>query len=117
MRESKLLSTLGFGIPNLMKFGKVGYFPEEFLEDFGLNGLNAFQIKCYFRSKGMDIDGDVIGEWSDKTKSPELLYFVNMKDNIFRKYIMDGSLDGVFSSTEDVFFNYPDKTDDDKKER
>ena len=117
MRESKQLPTLGFGIPNLMKFGKVGYFPEELLEDFGLNGLNAFQIKCYFRSKGIDNDGDVIGKWSDKTKSPELMYFVNLKDNIFRKYIMDGSFDGIFSSTEHVIFNYPDKTEDNKKER
>ena len=94
MLESKQLPTLGFGIPNLLKSGEVGYLPEEFLEDFGLNGLNAFQIECYFRSTGMDFDGDVIGTWSCKTKSPELMYFVNLKDNIFRKYIMDGSLDG-----------------------
>ena len=121
MRESKQLSTLGFGVPNLSKFGEVGYFPEEFLEDFGLQGKTALELERYFISTGIDIDGDVIGnvigKWSDKTKSPELMYFVNLKYNIFWKYIMDGSLDGIFNSTEDIIFNYPDKTEDYKKER
>ena len=109
MRESKQLVTLGFGIPNLIKRGEVGYFPEQFIVDFGLQGKTASEIQRYFRSTGIDFDGDVIGKWSCKTKSPELMYFVNLKDNIFWKYIMDGSLDGIFSSTEDVIFNYPDK--------
>ena len=117
MREIKRLSTLRFGVPNLSKFGEVGYFPEEFLEDFGLQGKTALELERYFISTGIDIDGDVIGKWSDKTKSPELMYFVNLKDNIFLKYIMDGSLDGIFNSTEDIIFNYPDKTEDYKKER
>ena len=121
MLESKQLVTLGFGIPNLLKSGEVGYFPEQFIVDFGLQGKTASEIQRYFRSTGIDFDGDVIGTWSCKTKSPELMYFVNLKDNIFRKYIMDGSLDGIFSSTEDVIFNYPDKnmrikTEDDKKD-
>ena len=117
MRESKRLSTLGFGIPNLLKFGNVGYFPEEFIKDFGYQEMTALEIKRDLMRSGMDIDGDVIGGWTDKTKSPELMYFVSLKDNIFHKYIMDDSLDGIFSSTEDVIFNYPDKTEDDKKER
>ena len=101
MRESKQLPTLGFGIPNLDKFGEVGYFPEEFLKDFGLQGLTSLEIKQYLASSGMDIDGDVIGRWSDKTQQPELMYFVNLRDNIFMKYIMDipqsDSLDGTLN--------------------
>ena len=115
--KGKRLSTLGFGIPNLLKFGGVGYFPEEFIKDFRYQGMTALEIKRDLMRSGTDIDGDVIGRWTDKTKSPELMYFVNLKDNIFHKYIMDDSLDGIFSSTEDVIFNYPDKTEDDKKER
>ena len=111
MRESKRLSTLGFGIPNLLKFGNVGYFPEEFIKDFRYQGMTALEIKRDLMRSGTDIDGDVIGEWTDKTKSPELMYFVNLKDNIFQKYIMDDSLGGIFSSTEDVIFNYPNEID------
>ena len=33
--KSERLTTLGFGIPNLLKFGEVGYFPEQFLVELG----------------------------------------------------------------------------------
>ena len=106
MRESKRLVTLGFGIPNLFKFGEVGYFSEEFIKDLGLQGLTALEIKNNLLSSGMDIDGDVIGRWSDKIGGPELMYFVNLKDNIFDKYI----LDLPESNTLDGTFNYVDRT-------
>ena len=87
--KSERLTTLGFGIPNLIKSGEVGYFPEEFIKDFRYQGMTALEIKRDLMRSGTDIDGDVIGKWTDKTKSPELMYFVNLKDNIFHKYIMD----------------------------
>jgi hypothetical protein len=59
-REGKRLATLGFGIPNLLKFGEVGYFPEQFLLDFGLQGMTALEIKRFFMSTDMNGDGDVI---------------------------------------------------------
>ncbi len=43
--EGERLTTLGFGIPNLLKFGEVGYFPEQFIVDFGLQGKTASEIK------------------------------------------------------------------------
>lgn len=106
MRESKRLTTLGFGVPNLSKFGEVGYFPEEFLKDFGLQGITSIEIQNNLLSSGMDIDGDVIGRWSDKIEGPELMYFVNLKDNIFDKYI----LDVPESNTLDGTLNYIDRT-------
>lgn len=110
MRESKSerLTTLGFGIPNLLKFGGVGYFPEEFIKDFGLQELTALEIEQYFMRSGMDIDGDIICRWSVKKKEPVLRYFVNLRYNIFEKYNLDvneyNSLDGTF--------NYIDRTDE-----
>jgi hypothetical protein len=47
-REGKRLATLGFGIPNLLKFGEVGYFPEQFLLDFGLQGMTALEISTSY---------------------------------------------------------------------
>ena len=43
--KGERLTTLGFGIPNLLKFGEVGYFPEQFIVDFGLQGKTALEIK------------------------------------------------------------------------
>lgn len=106
--KSEQLTTLGFGIPNLLKSGKVGYFPEEFIKDFGLQELTALEIEQYFMRSGMDFDGDVIGRWSVKKNEPVLRYFVNLRDNIFEKYNLDvpeySSLDGTF--------NYIDRTDE-----
>ena len=108
MRESKRLSTLGFGIPNLIKSGEVGYFPEEFIKDFGYQEMTALEIKRDFMRSGMDIDGDFISRWSVEKQKPVLMYFVNIRDNIFVKYDLDvpesDSLDGTF--------NYVDKTED-----
>ena len=84
--KGERLTTLGFGIPNLLKFGEVGYFPEEFIKDFGLQGKTALEIKYHFMRTGMDVTSDVIGKWTDKTKSPELMYFVDLKHNVFIKY-------------------------------
>ena len=98
--KSERLTTLGFGIPNLSKFGGVGYFPEEFIKDFGLQELTALEIEQYFMRLGMDFDGDVIGRRSVKNKEPVLMYFVNLRYNIFEKYNLDvheySSLDGDF---------------------
>lgn len=79
------LTTLGFGIPNLLKIGEVGYFPEQFILDVGLQGKTALEIAKYFRSTGMDIDGDVISRESveDGTR---IEYFVDLKHNTFTKY-------------------------------
>lgn len=80
-REGKRLATLGFGIPNLLKFGKVGYFPEQFILDFGLQGKNALEIKRFFMSTDMNGNGDVITRISSNTR-----YFVDFKCNVFIKY-------------------------------
>ena len=42
------LTALGFGIPNLLKFGEVGYFPEQFILDVGLQGKTALEFARYF---------------------------------------------------------------------
>ena len=75
------LPTLGFGIPNLLKIGEVGYFPEQFLVDFDLQGKTASEIARYFISTGMGIDGDVIYRRYDNTSC-----FVDLKHNVFIKY-------------------------------
>ena len=54
--KGERLTTLGFGIPNLLKFGEVGYFPEQFLVELGLQGKTASEIQSFFISTGMDID-------------------------------------------------------------
>ena len=87
--KSERLTTLGFGIPNLLKFGGVGYFPEEFIKDFGLQEMTALEIEQHFMRSGMDFDGDVIGRWSVEKQEPVLMYFVNLRDNIFEKYNLD----------------------------
>lgn len=79
------LATLGFGIPNLLKFGEVGYFPEQFILDVGLHGKTALDIARYFISTGMDIDGDVISRGSVKDGT-RIEYFVDLKHNTFIKY-------------------------------
>jgi hypothetical protein len=79
-REGKRLATLGFGIPNLLKFGEVGYFPEQFLLDFGLQGMTALEIKRFFMSTDMNGDGDVITRTYSNTR-----YFVDFKNNVFIK--------------------------------
>ena len=91
MRESKRLTTLGFGIPNLLKSGKVGYFPEQFLVELGLQGKTALEIKRYFMSGDFNIDGYIICRWSVEKQEPVLMYFVNLRHNIFEKYNIDVS--------------------------
>ena len=82
MIKSERLTTLGFGIPNLLiKPGKVGYFPEQFIVDMGLQGKTALEIKIFFMSYDFDIDGDVIYRMYDNTN-----YFVDLKHNVFIKY-------------------------------
>ena len=68
-------------IPNLLKFGEVGYFPEQFLLDFGLQGMTALEIKRFFMSTDMNGDGDVITRTYSNTS-----YFVDFKHNVFIKY-------------------------------
>lgn len=80
-REGDRLPTLGFGIPNLLKSGKVGYFPEQFLVELGLQGKTASEIARYFISTGMDIDGDIITRTYSNTR-----YFVDFRNNVFIKY-------------------------------
>ena len=80
-REGKRLATLGFGIPNLLKSGKVGYFPEQFLVELGLQGMTALEIKRLFMSAGIDGAGDVITRTYSNTR-----YFVDFKNNVFIKY-------------------------------
>ena len=75
------LPTLGFGIPNLLKIGEVGYFPEQFLVELGLQGKTASEIEKFFISTGMGIDGDVIYRRYDNTRC-----FVDLKHNTFTKY-------------------------------
>ena len=108
MRESKRFSTSWFGVPNVLKFGEVGYFPEEPIKDFSLQELTALEIEHYFIQSGMDIDGDIICRWSVENQEPVLMYFVNLRYNIFEKYNLDvheySSLDGTF--------NYIDRTDE-----
>ena len=84
-QEGKKLTTLGFGIPNLLKFGEVGYFPEQFILDVGLQGKTALEIARYFISTGMDIDGDIISRGSVKDCT-RIEYFVDFKHNTFIKY-------------------------------
>ena len=79
--EGERLVTLGFGIPNLLKFGNVGYFPEQFILDFGLRGKTASEIQRYFISTGMNFDGDVMIRVYAKIR-----YFVDLKHNVFIKY-------------------------------
>ena len=42
--KKEQLTTLGFGVPNLLKIGKVGYFPEQFIVDLGLTLQTALEI-------------------------------------------------------------------------
>ena len=81
------LTTLGFGIPNLLKFGEVGYFPEQFILDVGLQGKTALEIARYFISTGMDIDGDVISRGSVRDNT-RIEYYVDFKNNTFVKYLL-----------------------------
>ena len=84
--KGDILPTLGFGIPNLLKFGEVGYFPEQFLVDVGLQGKTALELERYFISTGMDVvDGDVMEGWSYIDGS-KIKYFVDLKHNTFTKY-------------------------------
>ena len=84
-REGDRLPTLGFGIPNLLKFGGVGYFPEQFILDVGLQGKTALEIARYFISTDMYIDGDVISRGSVRDGT-RIKYFVDFKHNTFTKY-------------------------------
>lgn len=86
-QEGKKLTTLGFGIPNLLKFGEVGYFPEQFILDVGLQGKTALEIASYFISTGMDIDGDIVSRGSVKDGT-RIEYFVDLKHNTFIKYLL-----------------------------
>ena len=79
--KGERLTTLGFGIPNLLKLGEVGYFPEQFIVDFGLQGKTASDIQRYFISTDMAFDGDVMCRIYDK-----ITYFVDLKHNVFIKY-------------------------------
>lgn len=82
MIKSERLTTLGFGIPNLLiKPGEVGYFPEQFIVDMGLQGKTALEIKRFFMSYDLEIDGDVIYRRHDNTN-----YFVDLKHNVFIKH-------------------------------
>ena len=81
LNKGERLTTLGFGIPNLLKFGEVGYFPEQFIVDFGLQGKTASEIQRYFTSTGMNFDGDVMSRVHTK-----IHYFVDLKHNVFIKY-------------------------------
>ena len=83
--KGERLATLGFGIPNLLKFGEVGYFPEQFILDLGLQGKTALEIARYFISTGMDVDGDVISRMSVRDGA-RIEYFVDLKHNTFIKY-------------------------------
>lgn len=83
--KGEKLATLGFGIPNLLKIGEVGYFPEQFILDVGLQGKTAREIASYFILTGMDIDGDVISRGSDRDGT-RIEYFVDLKHNTFIKY-------------------------------
>ena len=89
--KGERLTTLGFGIPNLLKLGEVGYFSEEPIKDFSLQELTALEIEHYFIQSGMDIDGDIICRWSVEQQEPVLMYFVNLRHNIFEKYNIDVS--------------------------
>ena len=64
--------------PNLLKFGEVGYFPEQFIVDFDLQGKTASEIAIFFISTGMAIDGDVIYRRYDNTSC-----FVDLKNIMF----------------------------------
>ena len=81
MIKSERLTTLGFGIPNLFKSGKVGYFPEQFIVDMGLQGKTALEIKRFFMSYDLDIR-TIIYRRHDNTN-----YFVDFKHNVFYKIL------------------------------
>ena len=80
--KGERLTTLGFGIPNLIKSGEVGYFPEQFLVELGLQGKTASEIEKFFISTGMDLDGDVIYRRYDNTTC-----FVDLKHNVFQRIL------------------------------
>ena len=84
MIKSEQLTTLGFGIPNLLKFGEVGYFPEQFLVDMGLQGKTALEIKRFFSSRGPVMYRIIICRGSDGRIYTS--YFVDFKHNVFIKY-------------------------------
>ena len=79
-REGDRLPTIGFGIPNLLKIGEVGYFPEQFLVELGLQGMTALEIKRLFMSADINGDGDIITCTYSNTR-----YFVDFKNNVFIK--------------------------------
>ena len=87
IEKGKRLATLGFGVPNLLKFGNVGYFPEEFIEDFDLRGMTALEIRDELLRSMIDLDGDVIVCWP----AYNLMYYVDVFNNTFIKYDMEGS--------------------------
>ena len=76
MIKSEQLTTLGFGIPNLLKFGEVGYFPEQFIVDMGLQGKTALEIKRFFMS--YDVMLFIVGMTTQ-------VIFVDLKHNVFIK--------------------------------
>ena len=73
--KGERLTTLGFGIPNLLKFGNVGYFPEQFIVDFGLQGKTASDIQRYFMSTGMAFDGEEENKERIAKLEKELKYY------------------------------------------
>ena len=85
IEKGKRLATLGFGVPNLLKFGNVGYFPEEFIEDFDLRGMTALEIRDELLRSTIDLDGDVIVCWP----AYNLRYYVDVFNNTFIKFDMD----------------------------
>ena len=87
IEKGKRLATLGFGVPNLLKFGNVGYFPEEFIEDFDLRGMTALEIRDELLRSTIDLDGDVIVCWP----AYNLMYYVDVFNNTFLKFDMEGS--------------------------
>lgn len=91
MATRKQLATVGFGVPNLLKTGSVGYFPEEFIKDFDLQGMTALEIKEDLLRSEIDIDCDIIGYWRDGIGVYDFVYYVNLIDNVFIKYDMEGN--------------------------
>ena len=91
MVTRKQLTTVGFGVPNLLKTGSVGYFPEEFIKDFDLQGMTALEIKEDLLRSEIDIDGGIIGRRECVLNELyDLMYYVNLLDNVFIKYDMEG---------------------------
>ena len=107
MATRKQLATVGFGVPNLLKTGSVGYFPEEFIKDFDLQGMTALEIKEDLLRSEIDIDCDIIGCCRDGIGVYDLMYYVNLLDNVFIKYDMEGSehpkLDLIIEYSEDFY--------------